>query len=346
MRSFRNGRLAAFRPPSSTVWLLTDIAEEKGRQDLYKRQAPQALKALQEAAIVSSSESSNRIEGVVVDPARLRPLVLGGARPQSRPEEEIQNYRKALALIHTKHGRLEMSAAVCRQLHRTIQDGSGDAGDFKRLDNVITERRAGEAASLRFQPVAANETPAAMKELCGLYRQALDLEHVHPLVADACFVLDFLCIHPFRDGNGRVSRLLTLLATYQHGLEVGRFISLERLVEESKEDYYDTLRRSSDGWHTAKHEIVPWLNHYLAVIRRAYGLFKERVGDLQSVRGSKTAMVDAAIAASEEPFTLASLEAACPGVSRDMIRRLLWMRRKEGRVACLGRGPKARWKKM
>ena len=143
MMSFRKGRLAAFRPPGSTIWLLTDIAEEKGRQDLYKRQAPQALKALQEAAIVSSTESSNRIEGVTVDPARLRPLVLGGVKPQNRPEEEIQNYRKALALIHAKHARLGVTSDLCRRLHRTVHDGSGDAGRFKRLDNVITERRAG-----------------------------------------------------------------------------------------------------------------------------------------------------------------------------------------------------------
>jgi Fic family protein len=344
--SFRDGRLAAFRPPGSTVWLLTDIAEEKGRQDLYKRQAPQALKALQQAAIVSSTESSNRIEGVVVDADRLRPLVLGSARPLNRPEEEIQNYRKALSLVHARHARLDITVDLCRRLHRTIQEGSGDAGQFKRHDNVITERRPGEAPSVRFRPVAARETPAAMKELCRLYQQALEVEHVHPLVADSCFVLDFLCIHPFRDGNGRVSRLLTLLAAYRHGLEVGRFISLERLIEESKDDYYDTLRRSSEGWHAGRHDIVPWLNHSLAVLRRAYGLFKERVGDLQAARGSKTAMIDAAIAAFDGPFTLSALEAACPGVSRDMIRRLLWERRREGRVVCLGRGPKAKWKRM
>ena len=199
---------------------------------------------------------------------------------------------------------------------------------------------------MRFQPLGARETPGAMKELCELYRQALDVDHVHPMVADACLVLDFLCIHPFRGGNGRVSRLLTLLATYRHGLEVGRFISLERLVEESKEDYYDVLRRSSEDWHAGRHEIVPWLNHYLAIVRRAYLLFRDRVGELQSVRGSKTAMIDGAIEAFKGPFTLSALEAACPGVSRDMIRKLLWERRKAGRVACLGRGPKAKWKKM
>ena len=158
-------------------------------------------------------------------------------------------------------------------------------------------------------------------------------------------ILDFLCIHPFRDGNGRVSRLLTLLALYQHGYEVGRYISLERLIEESKEDYYHVLRQSSQRWHDAKHDLLPWLNHFLAVIRRACGEFEQRAGDVKSRRGAKTELVEQAIESTGGEFSITDLERACPGVSRDMIRLRLRDLKTAGRVECLGRGPGAKWRK-
>jgi Fic family protein len=159
------------------------------------------------------------------------------------------------------------------------------------------------------------------------------------------FILDFLCIHPFRDGNGRVSRLLTLLALYQHGYEVGRYISLERLVEEAKEDYYHVLQKSSQRWHDSKHDLLPWLNHFLAIARRAYGEFEQRAGDMKSRRGAKTELVDHAIESTVGEFGITDLERACPGVSRDMIRLRLRDLKAAGRVECLGRGPGAKWRK-
>jgi Fic family protein len=158
-------------------------------------------------------------------------------------------------------------------------------------------------------------------------------------------VFDFLCIHPFRDGNGRVSRLLTLLTTYQHGIEVGRYISLERLVEESRDDYYEVLRQSSEGWRAGKHTIVPWLNYYLAILNRAYRQFEERAGQIRSARGAKRALIEAALEAQIGEFTLADLERVCPGVSRDTVRKVLREWQKAGRVVCLGLGPGARWRK-
>ncbi|MCI0718634.1 MAG: Fic family protein, partial [Acidobacteria bacterium] len=163
--------------------------------------------------------------------------------------------------------------------------------------------------------------------------------------AVAALVLDFLCIHPFRDGNGRVARLLTLLAVYHHGFEVGRYISLERLIEESKDDYYEVLFRSSQGWHEAQHDLLPWLNYFLTILQRAYVEFEQRVGQIKTPRGAKTALVEASIAAFPGEFTLADLERACPGVSRDMIRRVLRDLQKSGHVTCLGRGPGARWRR-
>lgn len=345
MMSFRDGRLAKLALPVGTVWLLTDIAEAKGRQALYAKQAPQLLQALREMALVQSVESSNRIEGVTVAPDRLRPLVIGNAKPRDRSEEDVHGYRQALNLIHTSARDLSASPDVVRRLHRLAQQGAGDAGQWKLVDNEIIELRVGAAPVIRFRPVSAVETPASVDELCMSYRHAIGQTETSFLVAVAALVLDFLCIHPFRDGNGRVARLLSLLTLYHHGYEVGRYISMERLIEESKSDYYEALHRSSAGWHEGHHDLLPWLNYFLTIIRRAHRELEERAGNVKSPRGAKTALVAAAIDGFPGHFTLAELERACPGVSRDMVRRVLRERRKAGKVTCLGRGPGAAWRK-
>jgi len=279
MMSFRGSRLSNLQLPVSSVWLLTDIAEAKGRQDLFTRQAPQLLETLRETALVQSVESSNRIEGVTVAPERLVPLVVGNARPLDGSEEEIQGYRRALDLIHAEAPDLPVTPELLQRLHGIIQEGSGDAGQWKRVSNEIIELREGAPPLVRFRPVSVEETPAAVEELCLVYRHAVNQGIAPPLVSVAALIFDFLCIHPFRDGNGRVSRLLTLLALYQHGYEVGRYISLERLIEETRGDYYDVLRRSSEGWHEGRHDLLPWLNYFLAVLKRAYRELEARAGE-------------------------------------------------------------------
>jgi Fic family protein len=337
--------LPGYPIPTRAVWLLSDIAEHKGRHQLFARQAPQALKALLQMALVQSAESSNRIEGVTVEPSRLRPLVLGGANPRDRSEQEIRGYRRALELIHGRWRDLGVNVETVARLHALAQDGAGDAGEWKTTDNEIVELQPGRPPAVRFRPVSAKATPKAMEELCRGYRAAVDQSVVPPLVTTAAMVLDFLCIHPFRDGNGRVSRLLTLLALYQHGHEVGRFISTERLIEESKADYYEALRRSSQGWHDGKHDFAPWLAYFLSIVRRAYVEFEQRAGDVRAPRGAKTQLVESAVAAFDAEFSLADLESRCPGVSRDMVRRVLGDLRRTGLVACRGRGRGARWAK-
>lgn len=269
MMTFR-ANLATLDLPLGTVWLLTDIAESKGRQEIIPQRPPDTLVSLRETALVQSVESSNRIEGVTVDPGRLRPLVLENARPRDRSEEEIQGYRRALTLIHDQAADLAITPDFLQRLHALIQEGAGDAGQWKRVGNEIIELREGAPPLVRFRPVGVAETPAAVEELCLLYRHALNQSLAPPLVTIAALILDFLCIHPFRDGNGRISRLLTLLALYQHGFEVGRYVSLERIVEESQADYYEALRVSSQGWHEGNHDLMPWLNYFLTVLKRAY----------------------------------------------------------------------------
>ena len=345
MNSFRNHRLRDFAVPMSSAWLLNDIAEAKGRQELYTRQSPQVLKALREMALIQSTESSNRIEGVTVAADRLRPLVLGNTKPRDRSEQEVQGYRLALNEIHTRHEKLLIIPETLKHLHALCQSASGDAGQFKRIDNEVVELRPGAAPVIRFKCVSAKQTPASVEELCLLYRHALDQDNIPPLIAITALVLDFLCIHPFRDGNGRVSRLLTLLALYHHGYEVGRYISLERLVEQSKEDYYEVLNRSSQRWHEGKHELTPWMNLLLAVIRRGYAEFEQRAGQVKAPRGAKTGLIQAAIEAQSGPFRVNDLQHACPGVSLDMIRHLLKNLR-GSKVECLGRGQNAQWQKL
>ena len=189
------------------AWLLNDIAEYKGKQGLFSHQSPQILKALRAAAIVQSAESSNRIEGVTVKRERLQPLVLGQSTPRDRSEQEVVGYRLALNEIHSAAAALAVTPDNLQRLHALCLSARGDAGQFKRVDNDIVELRPGPAPVVRFRCVSADETPAAVDELCQRYRYALDQDNIPPLIAIVALVLDFLCTHPFRDGNGRVSRL-------------------------------------------------------------------------------------------------------------------------------------------
>jgi len=336
---------AAQSVPQSTAWYLADLGEHLGKQELYTRQAPQKLKALKEHAIIESAVSSNRIEGVNVDPARVKEVVFGRAHLRDRDEEEVRGYRNALELLHTKSGSLEVSENTIRELHRLARGGIGDAGKYKSRDSDIIERYPDGRAQVRFKTVPANETPRYMKLLVTAWQDCIKERWTHPLIALAAFNLDFLCVHPFRDGNGRVSRLLMLLQCYHFGYEVGRYISLERIIEENKQRYYETLEESSKGWHEGKHDPWPYLNFVLSVLKTAYKEFEERAGSIASPRGSKTEMVHQAVHAIGRDFTVADIEKKCPAVSRDMIRTVLKAMQKAGMVECIGRGPGALWMK-
>jgi len=280
MMSFRGSRLADLRLPLGTVWLLESLAESKGRQGLFEVQSPRLLEGLRRTTLVESVESSNRIEGVTVERERLEPLVLGTSKPRDRSEEEIVGYRRALAWIHEEFEEIRIEPATLKRLHALAQGGtSGDAGEWKRRQNEIVETHADGRRRVRFWPVEPNAVPEAVEELCLSYRHAIDQLKVTPLLAIACLVFDFLSIHPFRDGNGRVSRLLTLLALYEHGHTVGRYVSLERIVESTKESYYEVLFESSQGWHEGEHDVLPFFNYFLSTLRMAYREIEERAGN-------------------------------------------------------------------
>lgn len=331
--------------PGGTAWYLAELGEFKGKQELFAHQAPQRLKALREHALVESAISSNRLEGVEVDPKRV-PKLLGAATPlfRDRDEEEVRGYREALTLLHAEARDLVVSEETLQRLHRLTRGQLWDAGQYKAQDSDIIERDPDGRQRIRFRTVPAAGTPQAMADLISAWQACLVERWIHPLIALAAFNLDFLCIHPFRDGNGRVSRLVLLLQCYQLGYEVGRYISLERLIEQNKDRYYETLEQSSQGWHEGAHDPWPYLNFVLFVLRSAYREFVERVGDPRAPRGSKTETVVAAIEQLPQKFTLAQVQQACPDVSFETVRNVL--REMRGTtVESVGRGPGAYWLK-
>jgi hypothetical protein len=294
---------------------LRAIGEYRGKQELFYRQAPEVLKGLRQIAIIESSESSNRLEGVIVPPSRLKSLVIKHTKPRDRSEQEVAGYRDALGLIHESARNMPFNPNVVLQLHTTL---------------------------CRYMPAPV---PAiAMDELTTGFANAMRDSKQDPLVLVPLVILDFLCIHPFSDGNGRISRLLTLMLQYHSGYEVGRYISIERVYEESKQSYYETLEASSQGWHQGQHDVFPWLEYFWGVLLRAYREFEERVGQVRSGRGAKTGQVREAVLAKREAFSISELEAACPGVSRDTVRVVLRQLKSEGSILSTGKGRSAKWR--
>jgi Fic family protein len=342
MSSFRPDYLLRLRFGPAEVGVIRRLGEARGRQDLFVRQHPERLDTLRTHAVVESTESSNRIEGVVAPPGRLADLVVKRAEPRNRSEQEIAGYRDALQLIHQTHASIPISVNVILQLHQMLyryQPGTG--GRWKGTDNQIVERDArGRTLRVRFDPTPAVLTPQSMADLTDGYREAVNAGLADPLVVVPLAVLDFLCVHPFTDGNGRVARLLSLLLLYKFAYRVGRYISLERIIEESRETYYEALERSSQGWHHNQHDAMPWLSYFWGVLIRAYDEFEARVATLQE---SKTGQVRAAVRRRFGGFTIAEIERDCPGVSRDMVRHVLRQMRADGLIRVDGHGRGARW---
>jgi Fic family protein len=329
--------------PVGTGWLLGACMEARGKQDLWIRQKPEVLDVLREQAIVQSAESSNRIEGVTIAADRLRPVVVGKVKPRNRSEEELAGYRQALDWIFSRKRRVSATPAVVQRLHALAHGGmSGDAGQWKRRDNEIIQILPNGERKVRFVPTSAKNTPKIMEALCRNYRKACDDERVPPLLVVATFVFDLLCIHPFRDGNGRVSRLATTLLLQSHGFQVARYISLERLVEQSKEDYYSVLADCSRGWHEGRNKIIPWWNYFLSVLRRGYREFERQV-ESTDARPAKSDLARQTILAQVEQFTLGDLAAQLPAASPQLIKKVLAELKNQGKVRLVGRGRGARW---
>ncbi|HOE17911.1 MAG TPA: Fic family protein [Syntrophorhabdaceae bacterium] len=322
------------------------LGEYRGKQELYKKQVPQILNTLRQAALIQSTESSNRIEGITIEERRLRPLLDKGAEPENRSEAEVLGYKNVLSRIHTNYDRFTITPETILGIHKDML-GHTDipAGKWKTRDNTIEERLPDGRWITRFIPVSASETPFYMSELCNRFNRLWGEGRVDHLLLIYAFVLDFLCIHPFADGNGRVSRLLTMLLLHQSGYEVGRYISLERLIEKSKDDYYRVLKSVSEKWNAGGHSILSWWEYSLGLLIAAYREFEHRLNTARPDRGSKTTLIREAIEHLPEIFSIGDVARACPGVSRPMIRVIIESLRREGKLEIHSTGRGATWRK-
>ena len=326
---------------------LRQLGECRGRQDLFRKQRPEVLEGLRTVAVVESTESSNRLEGISIPHHRLEKIVLHQTAPRNRSEQEIAGYRDALNLIHESADDMPFTVGVVQQLHQQVfRYLPGSAGHWKMSDNEIVERHPDGSVRVRFRPVPAVATPHLMREFVEHFAKDQQDRTIDSLVLVPLAILDFLCIHPFTDGNGRVARLITLLLLYRSGYEVGRYISLERIFEDSKESYYETLESSSQGWHEGAHDAHPWLDYFWGVLLRAHREFEDRVGHVTTGRGAKTEQVRRAVRAKNLPFSISELERDCPGVSRELIRRVLREMRDAGEIETQGAGRGARWRPL
>lgn len=327
--------------------MINSIAECKGKQDLYRNQSPQVLKTLIDIATIQSTESSNRIEGVTAPHQRIVDLVLDKATPKNRSEAEIFGYRYALDLIHQNHRHMPVSENLVLQLHKELfRYADRPGGQWKTTDNLIEEFHADGSRSVRFRPTAAYLTPLEMEQLHTACNQALEKSHVAPILLIATYVLDLLCIHPFTDGNGRVSRLVTLLLLHRTGYDVGRYISLEKIIEDTKKGYYDSLKQSSLGWHESSNDLIPWWTYFCFVVLEAYKQFEARLGSIEQTKGLKTTTIVNAIHLFLGEFSIQEIQEQCPTVGIDLIRKVLQQEKQAGRIECLGRGPQAKWKRI
>ena len=307
------------------VSYLTQIHEFKGEQTLFIEAKADTLTQLVEIAKIQSTESSNKIEGIYTSDIRLRELVKDKTRPRTRNEQEIAGYRDVLNTIHESHDHIPPKSAIILQLHRDLYkfESYNIGGKYKTVDNVIEEEDSQGIKKIRFKPVPAWETPEAMEELCRAFEEAMATGEIDPLLLIPMFILDFLCIHPFNDGNGRMSRLLTLLLLYRSGYIVGKYISIERMIENSKELYYECLRESSENWYENKNDYIPFVKYMLGVIVGAYREFSSRIKLLITQNISKPERIEEIIKNNPGIITKKEIAEKCPDISVVTIQRTL-----------------------
>jgi Fic family protein len=348
MQTFRDLDKHLGMVPAQSAAALAEASAGRGREEAFRKQNPQVLEGLMEVALIQSSASSNAIEHITAAPGRITELVQDKTSPRDRSEEEIAGYRKVLDTIHSSAEHIPLTTSVVLQFHRDIYAFSPvPGGRFKTTQNEVARfDRDGKKLAVIFEGTSPFETPMAMDELHELLADARSGGAHAPLLLAGAYVFDFLMIHPFNDGNGRMSRLLTLLLLYQCGHEVGRFISLEKLVEDSKETYYESLEKSTAGWDRGEHNIWPWLNYFLGIVNGAYAEFEARAGNFMSGRGSKAMRIKLYVRSkASDVFTFDEIQQALPDISADHIRSELRKLRDAGVVESPGRG-RRQWRRL
>ena len=322
------------------VNMLSQIHEFKGEQKLYVEAQSDTLTQLVEIAKIQSTEASNKIEGIFTSDERLKKLVTNKTTPRSRNEQEIAGYRDVLSTIHDSYEFIPVRPSIILQLHRDLYKFSGKSigGAYKNADNVIAEEENDGNRFVRFQPVPAWETPDSIEALCAAYDDAIHQSDADPLLIIPMFILDFLCIHPFNDGNGRMSRLLTLLLLYRSGYIVGKYISIEKVIETSKDTYYEALQSSSQDWHEEENDYSHFVRYMLGVILSAYRDFSARVKVLATSGISKPKRIREIIKDTLGKITKTEIMQKCPDISQVTVQRTLNDLVKSGNIIKIGGG--------
>ena len=315
----------------------------KIRQDEYER----IFTELEKIAIVQSVKSSNAIEGIVTSDERIEEIVNQNSKPLNHNENEIAGYRDALNEIHLHFQYIEFSEDTILRLHEIMMNytGSEDAGKYKTNDNYIIEEDKQGNRKVRFKPLDAKETPDAMEQLVLAYNDACNNANINQLLLIPCVILDFLCIHPFRDGNGRMSRLLTLLLLYKNGFDVGKYISFEEQINNSKGNYYEALRLSSIDWEENKHSYVPFTENFLSTLYMCYKELDKRFSIVNSNKITKKARIEATVLNNLTPISKAEICKILPDVSATTVEAVLGNMVKNGTIKIIGSGRNTKYMK-
>lgn len=316
MRSFNYSAIREMKWDSAILGYIAAIYKEAGKQEMYLKQRPEELEKLVEIAKVQSTEASNAIEGIVTTNTRIRQLVEKKTAPRNRDEQEIAGYRDVLNIIHESFDAIPITRNYILQLHKILYSHMNNpmAGSTKNVQNYISATYPDGHTEILFTPMAPFETPEALDRICQEYNREIGNMEVEPLIAIPIFIHDFLCIHPFNDGNGRMSRLLTTLLLYRSGFYVGKYISLEAKIAKNKDLYYTALNQSQHGWHEGTEDAVPFIKYLLSTILAAYKDFSDRF----EIVAEKLPAVDVVRKATQNKigrFTKQEIRELCPALS-------------------------------
>ena len=340
MREFHYEKLKNRQWDKEVLGYIGLIHEYKGKQQLYLKQKPMELSRLVDIAKIQSTESSNAIEGIVTTNQRIKQLMQEKTAPRNRNEQEILGYRAVLDMIHESFEYMPITANVILQLHKKLYSflPTSFGGVFKTTSNEIDEIRSDGTVVVRFKPLEPFETPEAVQRLCEEYNKVIASGEVDPLVVIPTFIHDFLCIHPFNDGNGRMSRILTALLLYKSGYIVGKYISLEKKIHDNKSEYYDALQLSSEKWHEGENNDTAFTKYLLGIILSAYRDFEERI-EIVSENKSAYEMVKNTFSIKLGKITKSDIMELCPSLSRSSVEKALRELISEGFIIKHGQGP-------
>lgn len=324
MREFNYSKYKDYKWDSEILGLVSGIHEYRGRQELYLTQKPAVLDKLVEVAKVQSTESSNAIEGIFTSNTRLNQLMQSKTTPKNRDEEEIAGYRFVLDMIHESYEYIPISSNYILQLHQNLYRFTNRSigGHFKNSDNHIVARDENGIEHVIFEPLSPLETPIAIDRICEEFNRVSATEEVDTLLLIPIFIHDFLCVHPFNDGNGRMSRLLTTLLLYRAGYVVGRYVSLEKKIADLKDLYYDSLNMSQNGWHEGEDDPTPFIKYILKTIIAAYKDFEERI-EIIDIKEPAIEQVRAAVYKKIGKFTKSEIMEMCPKLGRASVENSL-----------------------